>query len=151
VIGFTVDSVAELAITLGTTGLSSLGHLLHGLVTFSNDTVAQPILVSLSGVYVTLVLVAPRLVIEVLSVELALALTLLWRRRTGPTPLPARVVWLWPCWLLVVPYLHYPDEMLLAIPIAGLVGKDGDWWRDRCPRAFCMSWCSLRGLVYGPS
>ncbi len=124
-VGFTVATIAELALTLVTTGPSSLEQWMRGLASFSNDMAQQPTLVSLSGVYVALSPVALRSAIEVLSVGLALALTVLWRHRTGPTPTPVMVAWLWPCWLLLVPYLHFPDEMLLAIPIAVLVGRDG--------------------------
>jgi hypothetical protein len=37
-----------------------------------------------------------------------------------------KVGWLWAVWFLAAPFAHFPDEILLTIPILAYLGVDGE-------------------------
>jgi Glycosyltransferase family 87 len=126
-IGFSAAFACLFALALVATGWHSLTLWVSQLVQFHGNMAAQPNIVSLTSLYVLWAPSPVRLALEILSFGMACALTGLWWRRcrnTGPTPILSSG-WLWGVWFLAVPYAHFPDEILLAVPILALLGRNG--------------------------
>jgi hypothetical protein len=131
---FVATSALGLLVTLLTVGSGSPGQWLKSLGGFSQDIAGQPGIASLSGVYVGIVSSPVRAALEVITIGAALAVTIWWWRKKLPVDGPqGAAVWLWPLWLLAVPYAHYPDEMILAVPVVAMLGIDGAWLGRRAP------------------
>jgi Glycosyltransferase family 87 len=124
--GFALTSALGLILTLVTVGGGSLIQWERSLVAFSQDIAAQPGVVSLSGLYMNWTNSPARIALEAIAVAAALILTYMYWRQKRPVYGPhGAAVWLWPIWLLATPYAHYPDEMVLAIPVVALLEPNG--------------------------
>jgi hypothetical protein len=124
---FSATVTCLFALTLVTTGWHSLTLWISELVQFHGNMAAQPNIVTLTSLYVLWAPLPVRLALEMLSLGIACTLTALWwwrRRKTDSTPILASG-WLWGVWFLAVPYAHFADEILLAIPILALLGRNG--------------------------
>lgn len=125
--GFSLTTGSLLGLTLLSTGWSSVVNWTAGLVGYSQDVRIQSDVVSLAGLYVRWMPSVGRTKLEELSLELAITITVVyWYRVRRNAPLDfARDTWLWVGWMPAAPYAHFYDEMILAIPIAALVGRHG--------------------------
>ncbi|GAC1401630.1 MAG: hypothetical protein NVSMB52_15450 [Chloroflexota bacterium] len=125
--GFATSTVLLFALTLLATGPASLRQWLAGLVNYSNDIAASPDLTSLSGLYVRVTASPVRVYCETAVIAGALVLTALaWHqyRREGSVQ-PQEVAWLSVMWFLATPYAHFFDEILLALPVLAILGRNG--------------------------
>lgn len=96
-----------------------------GLFQYSRDMAIQPDVVPLSGLYSMWAPHEIRLVLEAMSVALALLLTAwAWRTRLEGVDPFRSTAWLWFAWILATPYAHFFDLILLSIPIAALFGRN---------------------------
>jgi Glycosyltransferase family 87 len=149
-VGFLSVTAFLLGLTLLATGPHSLLEWLTGLNNWSKELNKQPNIASLSGLYA---LWAPRSVqIALTSILLAgaVAVTVVARRRwpIGIVP-PSRSGWLWVLWFLVSGYTHYPDLIVLAVPVLALLGRDGS--NVTRPRSIAVLYLSLFSLALFPS
>jgi Glycosyltransferase family 87 len=142
--GLLVAFLCRQVLTLALLGKQYESWRVGSLLGFSHSMPTQPNVSSLSGLYAQLLPETARLVLEVLSVGLAGAMTLVfwWRTRHEPTLPLLRTGWLWFVWLIATPYAHYIDEMLLVIPVLALIGYDG----RRISRPLSVSVLYLLGL-----
>jgi hypothetical protein len=128
-IGFALTLVLELAVTVVTTGAGSVGWWLQALGGYSQRLGVQPDIASLSGLYVYTVSDRIRLALEGLSLLVLVVATAVWwwrGRQRGGDPVLG-VAWLWIAWFLATPFAHFHDEVVLALPILAIVGRDGAW------------------------
>jgi hypothetical protein len=126
-VGFVVGSVVGLALTVLTTGAASVAWWLMALGSYSNRLGVQPDIASLSGLYVYSASDHIRFVLEGISL-LAVALATgfwWWKRESGEAVLG--VAWLWLAWFLATPFAHFHDEVVLALPLLAILGRDGAW------------------------
>lgn len=153
VAGFSLISASLFSLTLLTTGWSSVVNWIAGLVGYSQDMRTQPDVASLAGLYVRWMPSVGRSALEALSLGLAIAITAVyWYRVRRNAPLDfARDAWLWVVWMLATPYAHFYDEMILAIPIAALLGRHGCRLNQRLPTlALYLMFFSLLVLSWTP-
>jgi len=153
VTGFSLISASLFGLTLLTTGWSSVVNWIAGLVGYSQDMRTQPDVASLAGLYVRWMPSVGRSALEALSLGLAIAITAVyWYRVRRNAPLDfARDAWLWVVWMLATPYAHFYDEMILAIPIAALLGRHGHRLNRRLPvLALYLMFFSLLVLSWTP-
>jgi len=153
VAGFSLISASLFGLTLLTTGWSSVVNWIAGLVGYSQDMRTQPDVASLAGLYVRWMPSVGRSALEALSLGLAIAITAVyWYRVRRNAPLDfARDAWLWVVWMLATPYAHFYDEMILAIPIAALLGRHGHKLNRRLPvLALYLMFFSLLVLSWTP-
>lgn len=153
VAGFSLISASLFGLTLLTTGWSSVVNWIAGLVGYSQDMRTQPDVASLAGLYVRWMPSVGRSALEALSLGLAIAITAVyWYRVRRNAPLDfARDAWLWVVWMLATPYAHFYDEMILAIPIAALLGRHGHRLNRRLPvLALYLMFFSLLVLSWTP-
>jgi len=153
VAGFSLISASLFGLTLLTTGWSSVVNWIAGLVGYSQDMRTQPDVASLAGLYVRWMPSVGRSALEALSLGLAIAITAVyWYRVRRNAPLDfARDAWLWMVWMLATPYAHFYDEMILAIPIAALLGRHGHRLNRRLPvLALYLMFFSLLVLSWTP-
>jgi len=124
--GFGLTTLALLALTLTTTGISSLSQWVVGLESYSKDMAIQPDVASLAGLYVVWAPAAVRTVVGALLLATALVLTfVVWKRKRSSGPVSVMSVgWLWVAWLLATPYAHFSDETLLVVPVIALLGQN---------------------------
>jgi hypothetical protein len=124
--GFALSTAAQLALTLIVLGPATLGNWLNGLVSWSHSEGAEPNLASLVGLYAGWASYPVRLLLTSAFLLAASALTArVWWQRRGYVERPfLEVAWLWCIWFLAAPFAHFPDEVLLAIPILALLGRD---------------------------
>jgi hypothetical protein len=122
---FAATSALLLLVTLVLTGPQSVTAWLGALSGYSDDITSQPDLASLSGLYVHSVGADSRSCIELLLVGLGLAGTVLWWR-AGHDAWPQGAAWLWVAWFLLAPFAHFHDEIILAVPVFALLGRNGD-------------------------
>lgn len=125
--GFGTSSVLLLALTLLTTGASSLREWVAGLMSYSDNIALSPDLTSLSGLYVRDTVSPVRLYFEIAVIAGALILTALaWHQyRRGGSVDSLEVAWLSVMWFLATPYAHFFDEILLTLPVLAVIGRDG--------------------------
>jgi Glycosyltransferase family 87 len=124
-LGFTGVTLLWLVLTLLTTGLQSLVEWITGLHSWSQGISKEPNIASLSGLYVGWASRPLQLVLAGVLLLLALPATAVtWRRFRGTAPVLA-VGWLWVLWFLVSPFTHYPDLIVLTVPVLALLGRDG--------------------------
>jgi Glycosyltransferase family 87 len=138
-------------LTVVTTGLNSFAEWISGLNSWSQGLDKQPNIASLSGLYA---LWAPRPLQLILTLALiagALALTgIAWRRWRQVAIVPlVSAGWLWVVWFLVSPYTHFPDLIVLAVPVLALLGRDGA--RVAEPRSIAVVYLALFSLALFPS
>lgn len=124
--GIALGSAVLLAATIATTGIQSLSWWVGGIAGFSNGVALQPNYVSLAGLYTGWAPSWARLGLELLCLVAALWLTVLvWRAAATRRSIRNAPFLLWLVWFLAVPYAHFPDEILLALPVLVLLGCDG--------------------------
>ncbi|GAC1638179.1 MAG: hypothetical protein NVS4B2_27190 [Chloroflexota bacterium] len=127
VIGFILGTLVLVGLTLVGPGVSSLLAWLHGIQSVSGLAGEQPNMIPLVGLYAGWASPALHSVVEYLALAVAVCLTGWWWRRLRHLPdVPFHLVaWLWPVWLLALPYAHFPDEILLAPAILAVLGPNG--------------------------
>ncbi len=125
--GFGTGTVVLLALTLLGPGRHSLVAWVQGLFSISGMAGQQVNMVPLMGLYAGRVPPSLHTVLEGLTVLAALGLTAwYWRRLRGLTDVPFRLVaWLWPLWMLALPYAHFPDEIVLLPATLAALGRNG--------------------------
>lgn len=125
--GFAAASVVLGLLNLGILGPESYRAWFVALFGYSSDIAAQPNLASFAGLYAPWVSSPLRLILEVIQAGGALALTWIAFKRSPPRRRESSsraAAALWILWFLVVPYDHFPDEILLAFPVLLLIGRD---------------------------
>lgn len=122
--GFVAGTLLLFVLTLIAVGWDLIVDWWVGLFTFSKSVAQQPALVSLSGLYAPWSSRVLSALLTAATLAIALGLTWwAWHRagRMGSTlPSPP---WLWVVWLLATPYAHFPDEIVLAVPLATLLAS----------------------------
>ncbi|PZS04830.1 MAG: hypothetical protein DLM70_07370, partial [Chloroflexi bacterium] len=135
VAGFATATASLLGLTLVTTGWRSLAFWVTGLLSYSHDITIQHEMPSISGLYVMWAPPALRLTLMACQLGGAAALTAVWwwRRRNQTKVAAISVAWLWFVWFLASPYVHFGDEVLLAVPLLALLGREADRITHRLP------------------
>lgn len=131
--GFLGGTALLTVMMVAVTGPTRMLQWLNGMIGYSRDLASSPAIASLTGLYAGNVPTPYRTGIEALSLIIAVVLTALaWHRlrREGPVSVFA-IGWLWVLWFLATPYAHFFDAILLTIPIAATVGRDGMWATSR--------------------
>jgi hypothetical protein len=133
--GFCAGTLGALVFTLGASGWNSIVHWIQGLQGYSDSISSQIYVTSLAGTYFEWAPPLLRLFFAAAAVAAAGGLTAWWWRRSrGKLPLPVeRVAWLWFGWFLATPYAHIDDELILAIPLIALLGRNGNRMADVVP------------------
>jgi hypothetical protein len=151
VAGFSLATAAELVLTCVTVGPAMLVNWLGGLASWSHSTGSEPNLASLVGLYAGWASYPLRLFFTSLTLAFAVAVTarVWWTLRGAGEPSFLSVAWLWCVWFLAAPFAHFPDEILLAIPIVALVGRDASRLGERSS-ALVLYLC-LGSLILFPS
>jgi Glycosyltransferase family 87 len=126
--GFVTASSVALLLTVATTGTASIGWWLQALGGYSQRLGVQPDIASLSGLYVYSASDRVRLMLEGLSLLAVVIATVAWwwRRQHGGDQVLG-VAWLWIAWFLATPFAHFHDEVVLALPILAVVGRNAMW------------------------
>jgi len=133
VAGFAAGTVCMLLCTSLLMSTRELSWWIGGLTGFSGDMTMQPSLACLSGLYVRWAPSTLRLALECLVLLTACVLTAReWFRNRAHGEVAA-VGWLWCVWLLATPYAHFPDEILLSVPILAMVARTRDGLTYRLP------------------
>jgi Glycosyltransferase family 87 len=125
-LGVGVGATVLLAVSAATCGLQSLTWWLHGLNSVSSMIGRQPNIAPLIGLYAGWAPTSVRVGLEMSVLAIACVLTFGWWRRMQNTPEVTliSVAWLWVVWFLALPYAHFPDEILLCLPVLALLGPD---------------------------
>lgn len=146
--GFMVGTGLLFCLTLVTTGWRSVGAWGHSLVAFSGDTAVRVHQASLIGLYVRWAPTYLRASFEAVILLVAIAATWWhWRRRYTPDEPLIAAAWLWAVWFLAVPYGQYYDEMVLAVPVLALAGRNG---QDAArPRTILVLYALFLGVALG--
>lgn len=112
-----------------TAGTASIGWWLHALTGYSERLAVQPDIASLAGLYVYTASTGLRILLEGASLALALgASAVFWLRgRNGGTEPPLAIAWLWILWFLATPFAHFHDEVVLALPVLAMLGRNAQW------------------------
>jgi hypothetical protein len=133
--GFAAACGLALLLTIATTGWRSVLWWVDALTGYSRQISVQPDIASLSGLYVYWSSDRLRIALELLSIAVAVAATVVWwLRRDGAGPVaPAEIAWLWVVWFLATPFAHFHDEVILAIPILAILGADARAATRRLP------------------
>lgn len=149
--GWAGATAALLGLTVLTSGWNSLALWLNGLNSWSRGIDREPNIASLSGLYVTWTSRPVQLALALALLLFALALTArVWsaNKNAGSVRMLA-VGWLWGVWFLVAPFAHFPDEILLTVPILALLGRDGD--NLRAPLAAASLYLAFLSLALIPT
>lgn len=117
--GFLAGTVCMLVLTALLVSPDPIAWWVHGMTGYSGDMSLQPSLACLSGLYVRWAHAPLRLTLEILGLAGACSLTAVrWMRRSRESRTPiADLAWLWCVWFVASPYAHFPDEILLAVPL----------------------------------
>jgi hypothetical protein len=147
--GFALGSVGLLGLTLIGPGPQSLIFWLKGMLGVSRMAGAQPNMIPLVGLYAGWAPPGVHTAIELMTICVALTLTGWWWLRLRALPeIPAHLVaWLWPVWVLALPYAHFPDEILLAPAIFAVLGQNGRDLKRAVP-ALCVYLLYFSTLLY---
>ncbi len=125
--GMAIGSFVLLAATLVSVGVSPMVKWVGEIRGVSAMVGEQPNMIPLVGLYAGAVSATVRQLLQIGLLTVAVSLTA-WSwvnlRPPGAVP-PLQVAWLWVVWLLALPYAHFPEEMLLSLPILALIGRDG--------------------------
>ncbi|HEX6509486.1 MAG TPA: glycosyltransferase 87 family protein [Chloroflexota bacterium] len=125
-LGFSAATAILFVLTLATTGWHSVELWAHGLLRYSNEMSIQPDVISLSGLYVRWMPSTPRVVLELLTVVAALAVTAYFvQKQRGDREDALSIAPLWIVWMLAAPYGHFFDEIILAVPLLAYLGSNG--------------------------
>jgi hypothetical protein len=123
--GFCATSVLAIALTLLTTGPSSLSHWTSSLAGLSSHANLQPDIVSLPGLYVYSASLGVQRLLGAALLLIAAALTAWWWLRTHGTTIDlTRSSWLWVVWLLATPLAHFHYEIMLAPGVLAMLGRN---------------------------
>jgi hypothetical protein len=149
--GFLSVTVLLLALTIAATGFESLAEWMGGLNSWSKGISKEPNIASLSGLYVGWASRPIQLVIAVTLLIAVLALTgITWHKlRPSPVVPVIAVGWLWVLWFLVSPFTHYPDVIVLTVPVLAMLGRNGT--RVSEPLGLGMLYLALFSLVLIPT
>jgi len=125
--GIAIGSLALLAVTLATVGIESMVQWVGEMRSVSTMAGDQPNLIPLVGLYAGVVSATVRQLLQMALLAFATGFTGWWWFKLRPQSAvpPLQVAWLWVVWLLALPYAHFPEEMLLSLPILALIGRDG--------------------------
>lgn len=152
VAGFLAGTVALIGLTLATVGPHVLVDWLHALQGYNRDIAHQVWVSSLASIYYTWAPMTLRIALIGLSLGLATVLTLACWWKCGATrPAPwTSVAWLWVVWFLVTPYAHIDDEIVLAIPVVAVLGRDARRLSQAVPAfaLFLMLFSAARDLSW---
>ncbi|GAC1521979.1 MAG: hypothetical protein NVS2B16_29690 [Chloroflexota bacterium] len=126
--GFFGSLALLVTITMLTTGPTSLAQWLESMLAFSRNVTVVPDLTSATGLYAYWSPAPLRMALSSLCLVLGIALTAVASRRWGHATLVplARSAPLWIAWLVLTPFAHYHDFVLLALPYAALWAQ-GTW------------------------
>ncbi len=147
--GLVAGTLGLLALTLAGPGSQSLVLWIRGMLRVSGIAGEQPNMIPLIGLYAGWASPALRGPLEAVSLCVAVGLTGWWwwrLRRFAEVPLHS-VAWLWPVWLLALPYAHFPDEMLLAPAVLAVLGTNAQNITRAVP-ALCIYLLYFSTLLY---
>lgn len=127
VLGFSAGTVALFAVSLLTMGTRGLREWMDSLLYYSNNAAINPHLATSIGLYVRW---APgtlsRFLMYGLVAAASVTTVVTFVRTRHRLPLPVEpLAWLWILWFLVLPFGHFYDEILLAIPVLALFTRRG--------------------------
>jgi hypothetical protein len=125
--GFGAATVFLFAATVAATGWHNLGLWTIQLLRADANIGEQPNLASLTGLYDRWAPSPVQVPLESLTLTLACVLTAMWwwkYRRDHPISVSS-TAWLWFVWFLAVPYAHFPDEIVLTIPLLAIIPHEG--------------------------
>lgn len=125
--GFLSATCAFWIVSLLGPGEQSIGEWLNSLRYYSGHTAVHPHLATLVGLYVRWAPAPLFSALELSVIALVALATLgcLYRfRHTSLVPLQY-TAWLWLAWFLALPFAHFYDEVILAIPVLVLFGPNG--------------------------
>ncbi len=147
--GFALGCAVALLATLLLCGADSVGWWLSALTGYSERLEVQPDIAALSGLYVYSASDTVRVVLEGASLAGILAVTLAWwRRLDAANPVePITLAWLWIAWFLATPFAHFHDEVVLLLPILGMLGRDARW-AGELPAAIALATLLLSILIF---
>lgn len=124
--GFGVATGALLGLTMVALGWHSMELWFQGLTSWSHDIGLQPNMASLAGLYAGWAPYRLQMILTAFILALASAMTIrTWKVQGQALALPSVSAWLWVVWFLATPYAHFPDEILLTLPVLAMVGRDG--------------------------
>lgn len=125
--GIVIGSFALLAATLASVGIEPMVRWVGEMGSVSSMAGEQPKLIPLVGLYAGVVSATLRQMLQMGLLTIAAGLTAWWWFKLRPKAAvpPLQVAWLWVVWLLALPYAHFPDEILLSLPVLALIGRDG--------------------------
>ncbi len=131
--GVVAGTAAFAALTFVLTG-RFMDDWVVGLAGYSSSIRVQNDLASLAGLYYRVAGSDERLLLGAVSLAAVAALTIIvWIRTDQGRSAGITFAWLWAAWMLAVPYNHFDDEILLAIPILIACGRDGRRALDFAP------------------
>jgi hypothetical protein len=147
VVGFAGATALLALATIAAVGAHSFLWWMHGLTDWSNVIGLEPNIASLAGLYTGWASPGLRAMLQVLFLAFALALTAWWwwpRRQLAEIPIQDGA-WLWGVWFLATPFAHYPDLVLLTIPVLASLGGDASRLTTR--RAAALLYLPFVSLV----
>lgn len=124
--GFALGLLALFGLSSATGGPYVIDAWFQALTGYSKEIGVQPDIASLSGLYVYAVSSPVRSALQIGSLASAAVATVLWWwkcRNRGREPLRFGA-WLWVLWFLATPFAHFHDEILLAVPVIALLGRN---------------------------
>jgi hypothetical protein len=125
--GFSAGALSLFILTMLGPGPQSFVAWTNGLFGVSNLVGQQVNMVPLVGLYAGYLSQPLHNTLEFLTVAAALGLTVwYWRRLRGYSSVPFHLVaWLWPLWMLALPYAHFADEIVLLPAVLAVLGHNG--------------------------
>jgi hypothetical protein len=149
--GFMAATAIIFGLTVLTTGIQSISEWIGGLNNWSQGIAKEPNIASLSGLYVGWASRPAQLAIASVLLLMTMVLTgATWRRLGGRGYVSLVAVgWLWALWFLVSPFTHYPDVIVLTLPVLALLGRNGEW--ASTPLGVGVLYLSLFSLVLFPT
>lgn len=152
-------AAGAMAASVALTGPKVALSWLFALTGYSRGLSSQPEIASLSGLFSYCAGPVVTLALNATLVLVALTLTLWWMRRMSVARLlrgtavhnsiPSHSAWLWIVWFLATPYAHFHDEIMLAVPIAAILGVDAGFAGR--PAGLVALYGMLGGLILFPA
>jgi hypothetical protein len=133
--GFLAATGAGLVATATVTGWQSVIWWLGALTSYSRQIAVQPDIASLTGLYVYWLPGRIASLLQLLTLAAAALATGAWwlRRTRGAVVQPIDIAWLWILWFLATPFAHFHDQVLLALPLLALLGRNARGLTHRVP------------------
>lgn len=153
-ISFVITTAVLAVLTVLATGAQSIKDWVAGMLGYSNAITTSPSVSSLSGLYARWAPSGVRLALEAAAILAAIALTAyMWRRGGVEGEMSVLAIgWLWFAWFLAAPYAHFYDEILLALPLLALLGRNGELLTEGGPAlALYLAFFSLLVLSATPA